>query len=109
MYQFWIQPYLPAQSVQYWSLHRHVSDAYRFDRFGRGYGKFFRLSKPSTVTIGIRTADAVRRNMIHFHADPEDIFVILSGDQLYRMDFSKMVEEHLERGADVTWLQSQSL
>ena len=40
--------------------------------------------------------------MIHFHAKPQDIFVILSGDQLYRMDFSKMVEEHLERGADVT-------
>ena len=40
--------------------------------------------------------------MIHFHAKPKDIFVILSGDQLYRMDFSKMVEEHLDRRADVT-------
>ena len=32
----------------------------------------------------------------------KDIFVILSGDQLYRMDFSKMVDEHLERGAEIT-------
>jgi glucose-1-phosphate adenylyltransferase len=48
------------------------------------------------------TADAVRRNIMHFHAKPDDIFVILSGDQLYRMDFSKMVNEHLDRGAEVT-------
>ena len=37
--------------------------------------------------------------MIHFGADKDDIFVILSGDQLYRMDFSRMVDEHLDRGA----------
>jgi glucose-1-phosphate adenylyltransferase len=48
------------------------------------------------------TADAVRRNLIHFGANDEDIFVILSGDQLYRMDFSKMVDEHIERGAEIT-------
>ena len=50
----------------------------------------------------ISTADAVRRNLIHFHAKSDDLFIILSGDQLYRMDFSKMVEEHIARGADVT-------
>ena len=48
------------------------------------------------------TADAVRRNLIHFGADKDDLFVILSGDQLYRMDFSKMVDEHTKRGAEVT-------
>ena len=48
------------------------------------------------------TADAVRRNLIHFGADKDDLFVILSGDQLYRMDFSKMVNEHTKRGAEVT-------
>ena len=85
------------------SLHRHVSDAYRFDRFGRGYVEILSAEQTEHGDDWYQgTADAVRRNMIHFHASPEDIFVILSGDQLYRMDFSKMVEEHLERGADVT-------
>jgi glucose-1-phosphate adenylyltransferase len=85
------------------SLHRHVADAYRFDRFGRGYVEILSAEQTEHGDDWYQgTADAVRRNMIHFHAKPEDVFVILSGDQLYRMDFSKMVEEHLERGADVT-------
>ena len=84
-------------------MHRHVSDAYRFDRFGRGYVEILSAEQTEHGDDWYQgTADAVRRNMIHFHASPEDIFVILSGDQLYRMDFSKMVEEHLDRGADVT-------
>ena len=85
------------------SLHRHVTDAYRFDRFGRGYVEILSAEQTEHGDDWYQgTADAVRRNIIHFHANPEDVFVILSGDQLYRMDFSKMVEEHLERGADVT-------
>ena len=85
------------------SLHRHVADAYRFDRFGRGYVEILSAEQTEHGDDWYQgTADAVRRNMMHFHAKPEDVFVILSGDQLYRMDFSKMVEEHLERGADVT-------
>ncbi len=85
------------------SLHRHVSDAYRFDRFGRGHVEILSAEQTEHGDDWYQgTADAVRRNIIHFHANPDDIFVILSGDQLYRMDFSKMVEEHLERGADVT-------
>ena len=52
--------------------------------------------------IGIRELQMRFEEIYSFSCQPEDIFVILSGDQLYRMDFSKMVEEHLERGADVT-------
>ena len=85
------------------SLHRHVADAYRFDRFGRGYVEILSAEQTEHGDDWYQgTADAVRRNMIHFHAKPQYVFVILSGDQLYRMDFSKMVKEHLERGADVT-------
>ena len=85
------------------SLHRHVTDSYRFDRFGRGYVEILSAEQTEHGDDWYQgTADAVRRNMIHFHAKPDDLFVILSGDQLYRMDFSKMVEEHIERGADVT-------
>ena len=44
----------------------------------------------------------MRRNLIHFHAHSDDVFVILSGDQLYRMDFSEMVDAHIDCGAEVT-------
>ena len=85
------------------SLHRHVQDAYRFDRFGRGFVEILSAEQTEDGDDWYQgTADAVRRNLIHFHANPEDIFVILSGDQLYRMDFSEMVERHIDCGAEVT-------
>ena len=85
------------------SLHRHVQDAYRFDRFGKGFVEILSAEQTEDGDDWYQgTADAVRRNLIHFGAENNDIFVILSGDQLYRMDFSKMVEEHLERGAEIT-------
>ncbi|MDC0921131.1 glucose-1-phosphate adenylyltransferase [Opitutales bacterium] len=85
------------------SLHRHVQDAYRFDRFGRGFVEILSAEQTEHGDDWYQgTADAVRRNIMHFNAKPDDIFVILSGDQLYRMDISKMVKEHLARGAEVT-------
>ena len=85
------------------SLHRHVQDAYRFDRFGQGFVDILSAEQTEYGDDWYQgTADAVRRNLIHFGANDEDIFVILSGDQLYRMDFSKMVDEHIERGAEIT-------
>ena len=85
------------------SLHRHVQDAYRFDRFGRGFVEILSAEQTEFGDDWYQgTADAVRRNIVHFHAEPDDLFVILSGDQLYRMDFSKMIDEHLNRKAEVT-------
>ena len=85
------------------SLHRHVQDAYRFDRFGRGFVEILSAEQTEHGDDWYQgTADAVRRNLIHFHAHPDDVFVILSGDQLYRMDFSQMVKEHIKCGAEVT-------
>ena len=85
------------------SLHRHVQDAYRFDRFGKGFVEILSAEQTEFGDDWYQgTADAVRRNLIHFGADKDDLFVILSGDQLYRMDFSKMVDEHTKRGAEVT-------
>jgi glucose-1-phosphate adenylyltransferase len=85
------------------SLHRHVQDAYRFDRFGKGFVEILSAEQTEYGDDWYQgTADAVRRNLLHFHAEPDDIFVILSGDQLYRMDISKMVDEHIKRGAEVT-------
>ena len=85
------------------SLHRHVQDAYRFDRFGKGFVEILSAEQTEYGDDWYQgTADAVRRNLLHFHAEPDDIFVILSGDQLYRMDISKMVDKHIKRGAEVT-------
>lgn len=85
------------------SLHRHVQDAYRFDRFGKGFVEILSAEQTEYGDDWYQgTADAVRRNLIHFHANPDDVFVILSGDQLYRMDLSIMVGEHLNTNAEVT-------
>ncbi len=48
------------------------------------------------------TADAVRKNLIHFLDHDFEYLLILSGDQLYRMDFRRMIAEHRETGADVS-------
>ena len=44
----------------------------------------------------------MRRNLVHFHRHGHDYVMILSGDQLYRMDFSKIIDQHIAQGADVT-------
>ena len=48
------------------------------------------------------TADAVRQGLIHFDNHPHEHVLILSGDQLYRMDFRKMLEQHIASGSDIT-------
>jgi glucose-1-phosphate adenylyltransferase len=48
------------------------------------------------------TADAVRQNMIHFADHDHDLILILSGDQLYRMDFKKIIHQHVQTNSDVT-------
>ena len=48
------------------------------------------------------TADAVRKNLIHFLNHDFDYLLILSGDQLYRMDFRRVLAQHVETGADIT-------
>lgn len=85
------------------SLHRHIQSTYIFDQFSQGFVRVLAAEQTPTSSGWFQgTADAVRQSMRHFmHNDP-DIVVILSGDQLYRMDFAKVIEEHLERGADVT-------
>lgn len=85
------------------SLHRHIQSTYIFDQFSRGSVRMLAAEQtPDSEGWFQGTADAVRQSLKHFmHSDP-DIVVILSGDQLYRMDFSKVIEEHMERGADVT-------
>jgi glucose-1-phosphate adenylyltransferase len=85
------------------SLHRHVTTTYNFDPFGGGFVDILSAEQTEKGSDWYQgTADAVRRNLLHFRAFPHDLVLILSGDQLYRMDFRKIIEQHLAKGADVS-------
>ena len=85
------------------SLHRHIQSTYQFDAFGGGFVDILSAEQTEKTTDWYQgTADAVRRNLIHFRTFPHDLVIILSGDQLYRMDFRQIVEQHMATQADVT-------
>ncbi len=85
------------------SLHRHITRTYHFDGFSGGFVEV--LAAQQTIqhdTWYQGTADAVRRNMVYISELRDDLVLILSGDQLYRMDFQEMVAAHIQNNADVT-------
>jgi glucose-1-phosphate adenylyltransferase len=85
------------------SLHGHISLTYKFDQFTSGFVEMLAAQQTFTNTSWYEgTADAVRKNLTHFLNHDFDYLLILSGDQLYRMDFRKIVEQHAETGADIT-------
>ena len=85
------------------SLHRHVTATYNFDPFGGGFVDILSAEQTEKGSDWYQgTADAVRRNLIHFRSFPHDLVLILSGDQLYRMDFREIIAQHIETNADVT-------
>jgi glucose-1-phosphate adenylyltransferase len=85
------------------SLHNHIQQAYQFDPFGGGYVEILSAEQTDSSDHWYQgTADAVRQNLHHFNHTEDDLFLILSGDQLYRMDFRAMVEQHRSSGADIT-------
>lgn len=85
------------------SLHQHIAATFRFDQFSGGHVRILAAEQTPDSNIWFQgTADAVRRSIRYFMADHPDLVVILSGDQLYRMDIRKMIEAHLRNGADLT-------
>ena len=85
------------------SLHNHIASTYQFDQFSGGFVEILAAEQTYTSESWYQgTADAVRKNLKHFHDQNADYYVILSGDQLYRMDFSKMLEVHEKSGAELT-------
>ncbi len=85
------------------SLHGHISRTYKFDHFSSGFVEILAAQQTFTNTSWYEgTADAVRKNLMHFLDHDFDYLVILSGDQLYRMDFREMVDQHVETGAEIT-------
>jgi len=103
LHQLGNQPHLPAFPVQHGLAPPPRSGAYQFDPFGGGFVDILSAEQTEKSLDWYQgTADAVRRNLIHFRKYPHDLILILSGDQLYRMDFRSIIEQHLATGADVT-------
>ncbi len=85
------------------SLNRHISKAYNFSTFSDGFVEVLAAQQtPDSPSWFEGTADAVRKYMWMFEEADVDEFIILSGDHLYRMDYSDYVMKHRESGADVT-------
>jgi glucose-1-phosphate adenylyltransferase len=86
------------------SLHRHIQESYKFDPFAGGRVDILSAEQTDKDDKWYQgTADAVRQNLHHFGgANNEDLYVILSGDQLFRMDLQDVVHKHTRSGAEVT-------
>lgn len=85
------------------SLHHHIQRTYKLDVFGRGFVDILAAEQNMQGESWYQgTADAVRHNLQHFTLADKDLMLILSGDQLFRMDFRPMIRRHVEQKAAVT-------
>lgn len=85
------------------SLHRHIQASYKFDHFSRSFVEILAAQQTPTGSHWYQgTADAVRQNLSDFLQRPYEYFIILSGDQLYKMDYRKLLQQHIETKADIT-------
>ena len=85
------------------SLHRHISQSYKFDHFSGGFVEILAAEQTYSDTSWYQGgADAVRKNLVHFLNHNFDYALILSGDQLYRMDYRRLIAQHVESGAEMT-------
>ena len=85
------------------SLHLHITNSYNFDRFSSGFVEI--LAAEQTLEndkFYEGTADSVRKSMSHFKAQKPTHYIILSGDQLYRMDLRDFFESHIHSGASIS-------
>jgi glucose-1-phosphate adenylyltransferase len=85
------------------SLNRHVAQTYRLDMFSDGFVEVLAAEQtPDSSDWFQGTADAVRQAARHFTGYDADYYLILAGDHLYRMDFCELIDEHIDRQADIT-------
>src|SRR3989449_4213478 len=85
------------------SLHRHIANTYKFDPFSRGFVEVLAAQQTNEAADWYQgTADAVRQNIRYVHEDGCRDVLVLSGDQLYRMDFRQLLQTHRTSKADVT-------
>ncbi len=85
------------------SLNQHIKNTYHFSHFSTAFVDILAAEQtPDNRTWFQGTADAVRQCMQHFLNHDFDYALILSGDQLYQMDFNKMLKAHQDSGASIT-------
>lgn len=85
------------------SLHRHISRTYNFDAFHVGWVQIWAAEQTVENTNWYQgTADAVRKQLLEIRSTRMRYVLILAGDHLYRMDFAKMAEFHMQNKADIT-------
>ncbi|TCZ73941.1 glucose-1-phosphate adenylyltransferase [Flaviaesturariibacter aridisoli] len=85
------------------SLNRHIKNTYHFSAFSSAFVDILAAEQtPDNFTWFQGTADAVRQSLRHIRPFPAEYVLILSGDQLYQLDFVRMLEEHKQKGADIT-------
>jgi glucose-1-phosphate adenylyltransferase len=85
------------------SLNAHIKNTYTFNAFSQAFVDILAAEQtPDNGSWFQGTADAVRQCMPHFLKHDFDYALILSGDQLYQMDFNEMIEEHIKQEADIT-------
>ncbi|SEK43939.1 glucose-1-phosphate adenylyltransferase [Aquimarina amphilecti] len=85
------------------SLNSHIKNTYVFSSFSQAFVDVLAAEQtPGNKTWFQGTADAVRQSMHHFLNHDFEYALILSGDQLYQMDFNDMIEAHIEKGADIS-------
>src|SRR6185436_9169920 len=88
------------------SLHRHLRQTYRFDQFSGGFVELLAAQQTDGGNEQVDwyqgTADAVRKNVRYLEQSDADYVLILSGDQLYRMDYGDLLKSHTNANADVT-------
>lgn len=85
------------------SLNKHIKNTYHFSSFSDAFVDILAAEQtPSSVAWFQGTADAVRQSLHHLAVHEFEYVLILSGDQLYQMDFEDMIDKHMEAGAEIS-------
>ncbi|MEC5145427.1 glucose-1-phosphate adenylyltransferase [Chitinophaga sp. 212800010-3] len=85
------------------SLNKHIKNTYHFSNFDKGFVDILAAEQtPDNPTWYQGTADAVRQCIHHMENFEFKYVLILSGDQLYQMDFAKMIKHHIENNAEIS-------
>lgn len=85
------------------SLNKHIARAYKIDDFSKGFVEILAADQSMESTDWFQgTADAVRRSLKHINNPVVKYVLILSGDQLYKMDLAKLLEFHISKNAEIT-------
>ncbi len=85
------------------SLNKHIKNTYHFSAFSAGFVDILAAEQtPDNPGWYQGTADAVRQSLRHIKNNDFEYILILSGDQLYQMDFGVMLKNHIDKGADIS-------